>query len=170
MIAKFLEALIKRGKMQEDLTYSHFAIASASSLVLIMIGTFIFHEMMRHAWRRLRQIEHRPLLTIHLGMLTMFLCHTIVVWLFGISYWLMIERWHFGSLSGDYRPGHLLTYIYFSATTYSSLGFGDIYPKGPMRLMTGVEAIYGLILIGWSIAYSFVAAERYLGHERKNKD
>ena len=40
--------------------------------------------------------------------------------------------------------------LYFSVVTYTSLGFGDQIPTSHARLIAGVEALNGLLLIGWS--------------------
>jgi hypothetical protein len=51
--------------------------------------------------------------------------------------------------------------LYFSAETYSSLGYGDIVPGGDLRLLAGVEVLNGLLLIGWSASYTYIAMERF---------
>jgi hypothetical protein len=33
-------------------------------------------------------------------------------------------------------------------------------PTGPLRLLVGVEALNGLLLIGWSASYIYLAMER----------
>ncbi|MEO5607197.1 MAG: ion channel, partial [Polaromonas sp.] len=49
----------------------------------------------------------------------------------------------------------------FSAETYSSLGFGDLIPTGPIRMLAGIEALNGLLLIGWSASFVYIAMERF---------
>jgi len=51
--------------------------------------------------------------------------------------------------------------LYFSAETYTSLGFGDLIPIGPLRLLAGAEALNGLVLIGWSASFTYIAMERF---------
>lgn len=51
-------------------------------------------------------------------------------------------------------------YLYFSSTTYSSLGLGDVQPTGPARFLAGVEALVGLIMIAWTAAFLFAETER----------
>jgi hypothetical protein len=51
--------------------------------------------------------------------------------------------------------------LYFSAETYTSLGFGDLTPTGPIRLLAGAEALNGLLLIGWSASFAYIAVERF---------
>jgi len=51
--------------------------------------------------------------------------------------------------------------MYFSAETFTSLGFGDLVPVGSIRPLAGVEALNGLLLIGWSASYAYIAMERF---------
>lgn len=59
-------------------------------------------------------------------------------------------------------PGGL-DLVYYSATVYTTLGFGDIVPLGALRLMTGIEALTGLVLITWSASFTFLEMQRYWG-------
>ena len=36
-----------------------------------------------------------------------------------------------------------------------------ILPVGPVRLVAGAEALNGLLLIGWSASYAYLAMERF---------
>ena len=65
-----------------------------------------------------------------------------------------------GNLS-DSTAFSLSTCMYFSAATYTSLGFGDLTPTGPVRLLAGVEALNGLLLIGWSASFTYLSMERF---------
>ena len=58
-----------------------------------------------------------------------------------------------------------MTYFYFSAETYTSLGFGDLYPVGLLRLIAGIECLNGLVLIGWSTAFIYLAMRRFWARE-----
>lgn len=52
-------------------------------------------------------------------------------------------------------------YFYFSAETFASLGLGDIYPIGNLRLMASFEVLSGLILIGWSASFTYIAMRKF---------
>ncbi|MCY4142960.1 MAG: potassium channel family protein [Gammaproteobacteria bacterium] len=45
---------------------------------------------------------------------------------------------------------------YYSAAVYTTLGFGDLVPIGPMRILTGIESVVGLALIAWSATFTFM--------------
>jgi hypothetical protein len=86
--------------------------------------------------------------------------------LYALAY-LVMEHFGAGSFSGEFA-GSLHDYLYFSATSYTSLGLGDVYPHGAIRLVTGVEALNGLVMIGWSASYSYLVMERLWGFPGEN--
>ena len=45
--------------------------------------------------------------------------------------------------------------VYFSMVTFTTLGYGDISLNSDWRLLSGLEAINGIMLIGWSTAMMF---------------
>ena len=91
-----------------------------------------------------------------------FVAHTIEVWIYGLAYAFTAGRWGLGRLGGEFE-GTFAEYIYFSSHTYTSLGLGDVWPLGPLRLIAGVEALNGLILIGWTASFTFLAMQRFWG-------
>ena len=44
----------------------------------------------------------------------------------------------------------------FSLVTYTSLGYGDIAPLGPARLLAGIES-----LIAWSASFTYLEMQRH---------
>jgi hypothetical protein len=47
--------------------------------------------------------------------------------------------------------------IYLSIESFASLGTSICSPVGPLRLIAGSEALLGLILIGWTASYTYLA-------------
>jgi hypothetical protein len=45
--------------------------------------------------------------------------------------------------------------IYFSLVTFTTLGYGEITIDSSERILAGLEAVNGIILIGWSTAFMF---------------
>jgi len=45
--------------------------------------------------------------------------------------------------------------LYFSFVTFTTLGYGDITLSSNWRLLSGIEAINGIMLIGWSTAMMY---------------
>lgn len=45
--------------------------------------------------------------------------------------------------------------LYFSMVTFTTLGYGEITLASDNRILAGLEAMNGIILIGWSTAFMF---------------
>ena len=71
-------------------------------------------------------------------------------------------------LSGELQS--LEEAIYFSFVTYTTLGYGDITLSGPWRIMSGIEAINGVLLAGWSTAALFALVQKILQAYQVNKE
>lgn len=50
--------------------------------------------------------------------------------------------------------------IYFSAVTFTTLGYGDVVLDGSRRILSSLEAINGIIMFGWSTAIVIAAVQR----------
>jgi len=89
-----------------------------------------------------------------------FASHGLQVLLYAVAYhWLTWSRGE-GRLGSSDTPS-MVNSIYFSLTTYSSLGYGDVVPTGAIKLLAGTEALAGLRLIGWAAAYLDMTMERF---------
>ncbi|MFO7684450.1 MAG: potassium channel family protein [Desulfobacterales bacterium] len=49
--------------------------------------------------------------------------------------------------------------IYFSAVTFTTLGYGDVVLDGSRRLLSSLEVINGIIMFGWSTAIVIAALQ-----------
>jgi hypothetical protein len=153
-----------KGSGMMDL-FEHIVLAGGIGLVGAMMCVFIFHEVLGHVWIALLKLEGRPRLQIFITMLACFFSHTLCIWLFAGIYYMM-ENWlHLGALHGVHAQS-LIGYAHFSSATYSSLGFGDLYPTGPLQMIASIEVILGLMLIGWSVAFTYLVTDKYLVHKR----
>ena len=45
-------------------------------------------------------------------------------------------------------------------TTALTVGFGDIVPTGPLRLLAGMEALTGFVLITWTASFLYLEMNR----------
>ena len=143
-----------------------FLIASLISLALILFCVSVFYEILAHVWAWLPKLEGKPRTQILVTVLSTFVGHTIAVWTFGIVFFVLEHHFQFGELRGQFEK-ELINYVYFSGVTYTSLGLGDIYPQDELRLLIAVEALLGLILIGWSVTFTYLVTEKYLAHKRE---
>jgi hypothetical protein len=80
--------------------------------------------------------------------------HITIVWLFAICFELYIIYNHSSHLLGNLQY-NFFDLVYLSLTAYTSLGFGDIYPKGDIRFLVVIEPLLGALLIAWNASFLF---------------
>lgn len=59
--------------------------------------------------------------------------------------------------------GELATFeeaLYFSFVTFTTLGYGDITLSEGWRLLSGIQALNGILLVGWTTALLFGIVQR----------
>ena len=44
--------------------------------------------------------------------------------------------------------------------TYTTIGFGDLAPVGPIRFLAGTQGLVGFVLISWSASFTYLEMER----------
>lgn len=59
--------------------------------------------------------------------------------------------------------------MYFSLVTFTTLGYGDITISSTNRILSGFEAINGILLIGWSTAFMLSVVQYIWKREFKKK-
>jgi flagellar biosynthesis protein FliQ len=118
-------------------------------------------------YETLRQLNRRMpdwTLSKHPRILVMMLCilfvHILEIWMFGAGIYLLLQSPDLGQLVGE-EAVRLLDAVYASATTYSTLGYGDLVPKGPIRFLFGTEALVGFLMITWSASFAYLEMQRY---------
>jgi hypothetical protein len=79
-----------------------------------------------------------------------------IIFVFGLIYWVAGIGMGWGLQAGNtaIRPdlNGLGTAIYFSFVTALSIGYGDIIPVGPLRILAVTEGIAGLLIFGCVIS------------------
>ena len=142
-------------------------VAMAASVVLVMATILILYETLRLTSTHLADLPVPPRMRIIAVVLAAFVGHTAAVWTYALAYWVLTLKLQVGSFSG-LPVESFQDCLYFSVVTYTSLGFGDHVPVSHARLIAGVEALNGLLLIGWSASFTYLAMERYWPlHARK---
>jgi len=102
---------------------------------------------------------HHQRVKVLYGILSLLFLHVVEIWIFGFALWAVLQWPECGALSAQ-SPG-FLDAVYFSAVTYSTVGYGDVVPVGPVRLLAGTESLVGLVLIAWSASFTYLEMERF---------
>jgi hypothetical protein len=134
--------------------------AMAASAILVFVTVMIHYEALRLITDLMPRLHIRPRLRILFVIFSSFLAHTVEVWLFAFGLFFVARETGIGRLRGissDTFP----EYLYFSTTTFTSLGLGDVWPQGGLRLLVGVEALTGLVLIAWTASYTYLAMREF---------
>jgi hypothetical protein len=72
--------------------------------------------------------------------------HIIEIFVWALAYLLVVPDGELQTLESAF---------YFSAVTFTTLGYGDITLSSDWRLLSGLQAIDGILLIGWTTAFLF---------------
>lgn len=86
--------------------------------------------------------------------------HVAEIWIFAFGYFFLDGSESFGRLVGV-ELTTLPDYVYYSSMVYTTVGFGDIFPTGAVRFMSGMEALTGLVMITWSASFTFLIMQRF---------
>ena len=139
-------------------------VVALACILLIAVTTVIHYEALRTLNARLASLRVPSRSKLLVVIFAAFVAHALEIALYGAAIFLLVKYFEVGALQGTTRFS-LMNCLYFSAETYTSLGFGDLTPVGPLRLVAGVEALNGLLLIGWSASYTYIAMERFWSTE-----
>lgn len=60
--------------------------------------------------------------------------------------------------------------IYFSATSYSTVGYGDVVLQRMWRLMGPIESVTGVLMCGFSASFLFAIVTRLVASESDKSD
>lgn len=125
------------------------SLVTGSTVAVHLIGLALLMRLIRghHQRAATRGAIFHDALGIAGAALGLFILHALEIWLYAALY---IVAGAFSSFEEA---------LYFSTSTYTTVGYGDVVlPKG-WRLLGAIEGANGIILLGWSTAF-FVAVVR----------
>lgn len=133
--------------------------AMITSVLLVTLTVFVHYEALRLTSYLLPKLPPSPRARMLLVIFASFAAHTIEVWIYAGAYHLLVVSWQIGTFNGDHAF-HFSDFLYFSTVTYTSVGYGDILPVDHMRLIAGVEALNGLLMIAWTGSFTYLVMEK----------
>ena len=129
------------------------------NIFIVAIVVTIHYWALHQLTALLPKIRARHHFRIVLGVFGALIAHMGEIWVFAVAYFFISRADGLGTLTGNF-DGSLFDCMYFSFSTYTTVGFGDIYPEGFLRATTGIEGLTGLVLITWTASFLFLEMQR----------
>jgi voltage-gated potassium channel len=130
--------------------------------VTLVIATVLVHGVGTHALIRFLVRRHsdsdgmirarNSLRVVIWTAIVLMALHVVEIHLWALTYMLVLP----GDPLDTYEKA-----VYFSFVTFTTLGYGDVtLSTHDWRILSGVEAMNGILLAGWSTALLFVVVQR----------
>jgi hypothetical protein len=136
-------------------------ISELTLATIMVVLTVVIHAIGLYAVARFLRLEERGEAAAHVhplsvrGFATTLAVILSLIALHGIEIWLYALLYNFiGAIHG------LRDAVYFSTITYGAIGYSDAAMAEEWRLVSAIEGINGIILIGWSTAFFVMIAAR----------
>jgi Ion channel len=137
-----------------------YALVIAATLLTVAACVLLQYELLVLAWRRLSaHTGHRRVKVLY-GIFSVLLIHLLEIVVFGAVLYGLTLWPATGALAGE-EASTLFDYLYFSAVTFSTVGFGETWPTGAVRFLCAMEALAGFVLITWSASFTYLEMERF---------
>lgn len=130
------------------------------ALFLAVLVVLIHYETLRHTSASLPRLKLPPRQRILVVICAAFFAHLIEITLYAVSY-LALEQFIGSGIVAGQPVGSFYDYFYYSITTYTTLGIGDLYPMEGLRLLSGMESLVGLMMITWSASFTYLCMEKF---------
>ena len=138
------------------------------TVALICATVLIHYECLRFTSALIPRLRLRPQSRMIVVLGSALIGHTVEIGLYAWGYFIMADTLGLGSIGGEFSGGPL-DYFYFSVTTFTTLGIGDVYAQGYLRLLAGMESLNGLVLIGWSASFTYLSMEKFWESQRQSQ-
>ena len=136
-------------------------IAELTLATFMVVLTVVVHALGLYSVARLLRLEEREEAAAHVhplsarGFATTLGVILALFGLHGLEIWLYAFLYHaIGAVQG------LREAVYFSTVTYGAIGYDDAAMAEEWRLVSAIEGINGIILIGWSTAFFVMIVAR----------
>jgi len=126
----------------------------------VALAVLIHYEFVHQFSLRIPKMRMKHRYRILIGVFSSLIAHSTEIWIFAAFYYYMHKSSAWGTITGNF-DGSILDCVYFSFTTFTTLGFGDIVPIGDLRFLVGIESLTGLVLITWTASFLFLEMQRY---------
>lgn len=150
------------------LSSSSYWLAGTATILLVALSVVLHFEGMDTLSRSIGGWKVPTRARMVLVVFCLIGLHSIEIWIFGGGIHGLSQ------VAGLQAPAHLpptkfLDTLYLSAITYTTVGYGDLVPHGPLRLVLASEALTGLVMITWSASFTYLEMERYWRPQRRRR-
>src|SRR5262245_60635079 len=131
----------------------HLAVIAFALLAACVIVQSVGMLLLIHWLARVRHVLESPSAVTRVVLLLRLMVSIVFLHLIQIGLWATVF-WQAGELPT------LETAVYLSLATYTTIGFGDVVLGPGWRVLTGIEGLTGILLVGWSTAFAFAVVNR----------
>ena len=127
----------------------------------LVVVTVIIHAVGTTSWLRILRNRYvdsngfiragKTLEVLIATVLALLLLHTLEIVVWAYAYLALLPSGELASFEES---------VYFSFVTFTTLGYGDITLTENWRLLSGIEALNGIMLVGWTTAMLFAVVQR----------
>jgi hypothetical protein len=116
---------------------------AATTALAHLLGLAVLIGLLQRHGARLATPHARlnQALLVLFAVFGLFVLHAIEIWLYAAVYLAV----------GEFR--RLEDALYFSTSTYATIGYGDLVLSRRWRVLGAIEGVNGVILLGWSTAF-----------------
>jgi len=131
--------------------------------VMILLAVGIHYEALSLTSTGVRHLEFAQRVRVAIAVLAALVAHFAEIVLFAVGWKILLAA---GVAELSIADPTFTEILYFSGSTYTSLGYGDIVPLGNAGLLAGSEALTGLVLIAWTASFSYFEMRAFWGSGR----
>jgi voltage-gated potassium channel len=125
-------------------------IGSALIAITVLIHAVGTTAWVRHLVNKYRDTQgwggRRAMIILVNTALIVFVLHAVEIMIWAAAYLALLPTDELASFEEA---------VYFSFVTFTTLGYGDITLSTGWRLLSGIEALNGILLVGWTTAMIF---------------
>lgn len=134
--------------------------------ILAIVASVLLHlgsaQVLISMWARNASLRRWRVAVIIIAFI---IVHMLEIAIFAVSISVLINDGGYGSLNGV-DTTDVGSLIYYSAITYTTVGYGDITPVGDIRLFAAIEALSGMVLVAWTASVIFTVMQRIWREEQ----
>lgn len=124
----------------------------AITVMIHAIGSTMWIRFIGRSYGHVEEWQNTMAISILIRtVLVLIALHAIEIVLWAASYVVLLPDGELASFEEA---------VYFSFVTFTTLGYGDITLSEGWRVLSGIEALNGILLVGWTTAMLFAVVQR----------